>query len=154
MKEPSLETNNDPHTSFLDTAARLPRKEPHKALGALVGRCESTSSPEPASPHKTAARQSWGGTGAQNGGCPRPGTPATLHSVLTNTFQWFPGFEHWAFAQRLPQKAEQVVWVRPQVPWFSLALSDLSTSQEGVKAALAQAMPPQSEEGKNIGLFF
>lgn len=75
--------------SFRDAAERLPRKEPNKAFGALFVDVNAPAGLSSPAINKTAARQSRGGTGAQNGGCPHPGTPTTLHSVMSNTIFFF-----------------------------------------------------------------
>lgn len=118
--------------SFRDAAERLPRKEPNKAFGALFVDVNAPAGLSSPAINKTVARQSRGGTGAQNRGCPHPGTPAMLHSVISNTFVFwfvfflqFPGFEDWAFAQQLHQKQKQVIQAISQAPWLSLATRSL-----------------------------
>jgi len=86
---PTPASSRNGNASFRDVAERLPRKEPNKVFGALFVDVNAPAGLSSPATNKTAARQSRGGTGAQNGGCPHPGTPATLHSVMSNTF-FFP----------------------------------------------------------------
>lgn len=99
--------------SFRDAAERLPRKEPDKAFGALFVDVNAPAGLSSPAINKTTARQSRGGTGAQNRGCPHPGTPATLHSGMSNTFFFFspsflrfPGFEDYGLRSAAAPEAK------------------------------------------------
>lgn len=77
--------------SFRDTAERLPRKEPNKAFGALFVDVNAPAGLSSPAINKTVERQSRGGTGAQNGGCP-PSPWDTRHAAFSHVKYLFLPF--------------------------------------------------------------
>lgn len=92
--------------SFMETAERLPRKEPHKAVGPLFVDVECTSRPELASHQR--GRAGVAPVPRTEGALSLGHSPCCFQACQIPFFNGFQAFKTRAFTQQLQQKQEEV----------------------------------------------